>query len=439
MVSVYSENLRVYNAEQFKASVSAGGPTKIYLTVGKVDPWSNDAAPLQANSSVTVFNDVWKNMIGAKLITGNDVRHVIPRHNWTSGTVYDAYDHCTCSILLFQQNVKFFIVTTDWNVYKCLENNKGSPSTVMPTQTITNAAVEETDGYVWKFMYNISAEERLRFTTDQYIPVKTLTLDNNSLQWQVQENAVDGAISAYKIVSGGNNYTSIPTVTITGDGSGATATAEINVSSNIVDRIIVTNPGSGYTFANVAISGPGTGAEVRAMISPSGGHGKDPLRELGGSNIIMNVRLNNNENGKIPTENEYRQVSIIQNPKLGATNNVATGSVYNQTMRLTLSTGSSNYAEDETVYQGPTFANAYFTGSVVGWDSANNILKLSNVVGVPQSDVITGKESSAVRFVENITNKELQDYSGNLLYVDNIVPLHRADDQTDNFKIVFKF
>ena len=439
MSSVFSENLRVYNAEQFKTSVSTGGPTKIYLTVGKVDPWPNDSAPIQANSSVTVFNDIWKNMIGAKLITGNDVRHVIPRNDWTADTVYDMYDHCTCSIQLFDSNVKFFIVNSDWNVYKCLENNNGNPSTVMPTQTITNAAVEETDGYVWKFMYNISSEERLRFTTDQYIPVKTLTLDNNSLQWQVQNNAVDGSISSYKVVNGGSNYNTAPTITITGDGSGAAAVAEINVSSNVVERIIVTNPGSGYTFADVSFSGPGTGAEARAMISPPGGHGKDSLRELGGSAIMMNPRLNNDEDGKLSTANEYRQIAIIQDPKLKNTNNTASALVYDQTLRLTLSSGSANYIKDEDVFQGATSASAYFTGRVVEWDGANNILKLTNTRGVPQSDVITGINSATVRFVESVTNKELRDYSGNLLYVDNITPLQRADDQTDNFKIVFKF
>lgn len=439
MASVYSENLRVYNAEQFKASVSTGGPTKIYLTVGKVDSWANDSSPPQANSSVTVFNDVWKNMIGAKLITGNDVRHVIPRHDWTANTTYDMYDHCTCSILLFDPNVKFFIVTTDWNVYKCLENNNDRPSVVMPTQTITNTAVEETDGYVWKFMYNVSAEERLRFTTNEYIPVKTLTIDNNSLQWQVQNNAIKGAISSYKVVNGGNNYTTIPTITISGDGSGAAGIAEINVSSNIVERIVVTNPGSGYTFADVSFSGPGTGASARAMISPPGGHGKDALRELGGSYIILNPRLNNTEGGKIPTENEYRQVAIIQDPKLKNSNNTASASVYSQILKLTLSPGASNYEEDEIVYQGSTFSSAYFTAKVVMWDSGNKFLKLTNAVGVLDAGVITGINSAATGYVENITNKELEDYSGNLLYVDNITPLQRADDQTDNFKIVFRF
>lgn len=439
MVAVFSENLRVYNAQQFKQSVSDVGPTNIYLTIGRVDPWPNDAAPLQANSSVTVFNDIWKNMLGAKLITGNDVRHVIPRHDWTYGTVYDAYDHCTCSILLFLPNVRFFVVTSDWNVYKCLSNNKGAPSTVMPTQTTTNAAVEESDGYIWKYMYTVDAEERSRFTTSSYIPVRTLLTDNNSLQWEVQQNAIEGAIEAVKLVNAGNNYTSAPTITIVGDGTGANAVATINASSNVIDKIIMTNYGAGYTYADVVIGGPGSNASARAMISPPGGHGSDPLRELGGSYLIINARLNNTEGGKLPTDNEFRQISIIQDPKEFVTNNIATQSVYSQTLRLTVSTGAAGYIEDEIVYQGTSLAAAYFTGRVAAWDSGNNILKLTNTVGTVQADVITGANSSTVRFVESITNKELKDYSGNLLYTDNISPVQRADDQTEDFKIVLKF
>ena len=440
MASVFSENLRVYNAEQFKNSVSdVGSLTNIYLTIGKPDPWPNDAAPTQANSSVTVFNDVWKNMIGAKLITGNDIRHAIPRNDWIYGTVYDAYDHCTCSIMLFDANVKFFVLTSNWGVYKCLENNRDGPSLIMPTQTITNAAVEESDGYVWKFMYVVSSEERLRFTTDSYIPVKTLLNDNNSLQWQVQQDASSGSIDSIKLIDTGSNYTTVPTVIIVGDGTGANATASINVTSNVVDKIIVTNPGAGYTFADVTITGVGTGANARAMISPPGGHGKDPLRELGGSYIIMNPRLNSVEGNKLPTDNEFRQVSILQDPKEFGTSNVATASVYSQTLRLTTSSGSANFAEDEIVYQGASLASAFFIGTVVAWDSGNNILKLSNAIGSVQTDVIVGANSATNRFVESISEKDLIDYSGNLLYIDNTTPIQRADDQTEDFKIVLKF
>ena len=184
MTSAFSENLRIQNAENFKDLVTRQlSNTRIYLTFGKATPWTNENSPDPANTSVNTLNTIWKNMIGAKLLTGNEVRQAIPRNNWTKETVYAAYDDCACSINLFDPNTKFYIVTTDWNVYKCLSNNNGAMSNVMPTQIFTDRAIEESgDGYVWKYMYTIPTADRTRFTTENYIPVKTLAATDGSLQ-----------------------------------------------------------------------------------------------------------------------------------------------------------------------------------------------------------------------------------------------------------------
>jgi FtsP/CotA-like multicopper oxidase with cupredoxin domain len=59
------------------------------------------------------------------------------------------------------------------------------------------------------------------------------------------------------------------TVEISGDGSGATATATVDWVGAIT-AINVTNPGSGYTIATVNITGSGTGATADAVITTSG-------------------------------------------------------------------------------------------------------------------------------------------------------------------------
>jgi len=443
MSSVFSENLRIYNAEQFKQSISELGPTSIYLTIGKVRPWDNDAEPPQADSGVGTFNDVWQQMVAAKLIVGSDVRHAIRRINWTSDTVYDAYDHCTCTLLLFNDDVEFFVLTTDWNIYKCLYNNNGGQSTVMPTQTIVDAAVEEQDGYIWKYMYTLTAEERIRFMTDSYIPVRTLLADNNSLQWQVQESATPGSIDIIKVVNGGSNYSNASTITVTiaGDGVGATARAKINSSSNTVSSITMINRGLNYTYATISITDSGTGsnATANAVISPPGGHGSDPMRELGGSYLMLNPRMKSSEDGKISINNEYRQIALIQDPVVVGTGNIASNTVYTQVVKLTMSPSGSQFIEDEYVYQGESLLSSTFKGLVVDWNSGNNILQLTDTTGIITSVILNGATSGASRFVESITEKELRPYSGNLLYVDNIVPIERAIDQTEDYKILLKF
>lgn len=443
MASVFSENLRVYNAEQFKKSISELEPTNIYLTVGRVSPWANDSNPPQANSSTAMFNDVWQQMTAAKLITGGDVRHGVKRTDWEPNTSYAMYHHCTCSIRLFDDEVNFFVLTPDYNVYKCLSNNYGGLSTVMPTQTIVDAAVEEQDGYIWKYMYTLTAEERIRFTTATHMPVRTLSVDNNSLQWQVQDSAKPGAIEIIKVIDGGSGYSNANSIsiTITGDGSGATARAKINTQSNTISAITVINHGLNYTTANVVITDTsgGVGASAFPIFSPPGGHGSDPMRELGGSYLILNPRIKSSEDGKISINNEYRQIAIIQDPVVAATGNIASNTTYSQTLRLTMSPGATDYVEDEFVYQGESLAASTFKGLVVDFDVSNNILQLTNTLGDVTSAILIGANSGAARFVESITEKELRPYSGNLLYVDQIAPIHRAPDQTEDYKIVLKF
>ena len=442
MVSVHSKNLEISNAIQFRESVSEPANTKIYLTFGKVEPWPNDAAPPQANSSVTTLYQVWDNMIGGKLITGNDIHHVIRRINWTANTVYDQYDHITSSLILFSANVDFYVVTDEWNVYKCISNNYDSQSTVKPTSVSTTSTSSTADGYVWKFMYNISPSERIKFTTSDYIPVKKLSSNDNSLQWQVQENATEGAINHIQVTNSGLNYfvNSAISISITGDGTGANAFARVNTVSNTIANVVIDSVGSEYTYATVTITAnTGSNASLRAIISPPNGHGSDALRELGGANLMLNPRLRGTETGILSVANEYRQIALIEDPTFFNQSNVASNTVFSQLTTLTVNGSSVEYDEDEIVYQGISISASTFSGRIAEWDSSNSIMRLTNVSGTPTTDLLIGANTGAARFVDSVTNPTLKKYSGNLLYIDNIKPIQRAVDQTEDFKIVLKF
>jgi hypothetical protein len=439
--SVHSKYLQVYSAKQFKESVNEPIPSNVYLTFGRTTAWPNDVVPPQANTSVNTFYEVWDNMIGAKKISGNDIRHVIPRFNWTANTVYVAYDDKADSKILKSDTSKFYVVTDDWNVYKCIANNYGANSTSKPTSISTIADVQSEDGYIWKYMYTVSAEEQLRFVTSDYIPVKSLTVNDGSLQWQVQNSAIQGGIHSIVLTNFGSGYTANDiTVSIVGDGQEATAIAVRNTVSNTVSSIIMTNRGINYTYANVTLSSAtGSGAIAKPIISPRGGHGSDPLVELGGSNLLINTRIKTSENGVLTVENDYRQVALIEDPYTYDGTKVMSNTAVDQLMTLTLNGTSAEYIEDEIVYQGPSLAVATFSATVVEWDSANNQLKVSNTKGVPSSELVNGITSTASRFLGSITNPGMRRYTGNLLYIDNIIPVERSSDQVEDFKIILKF
>lgn len=80
-----------------------------------------------------------------------------------------------------------------------------------------------------------------------------------------QEGNTDQVVSI-TISNGGTGYTSAPTVTFTGDGTGAEATAFID-GSGVVTSIDITNPGSGYTSApSVVFTGDGSGAVAASAL-----------------------------------------------------------------------------------------------------------------------------------------------------------------------------
>src|SRR3990170_3826702 len=122
----------------------------------------------------------------------------------------------------------------------------------------------------------------------------------------------------------GTEYEIYPEVKIYGTGiyiSNCVARALINsVSSNSVYRVEMLDRGSGYDFvysanvvadSSVNITLP---AELRAINSPYGGHGKNAAAELYSNSLIISVKFSNTETGTIPANNGFKQIGIIKNP-----------------------------------------------------------------------------------------------------------------------------
>lgn len=432
--------LRVNNAEQFRESVSEPSPnTNLYLTFGKVTAWPNDASPSISNTSVATEYEIWSNMIGGKKLVASDMAHVIPRYNWTANTKYIAYDHMNPN--LYDGNTQFYVLTSEFNVYKCIANANGSNSTVEPRSINPGALTSTSDGYVWKYMYTVSDSDQIRFTTSQYIPVRSVSADDGSLQYQVQEETIAGEINSIILTNGGFDYTNTSNIliTVTGDGTSAVATATVNAAaSNSINSITVTDYGYNYTYATVTISGGGgANATARAIISPLGGHGTNALYELGGAAIMINGLLRNTEEDVFPATNDYRQISLLKDPlKDGA--NVSSNLKFVQAYTLT-TIGTGDYQQDESVYQGSSLAAASFSGRIVSWDSTNGVAIIINTIGTPSSQSLIGSNTSTSRFVSAINAPDLTPYSGQILYVDNVEPISRASDQTEDFKIIIKF
>lgn len=77
-----------------------------------------------------------------------------------------------------------------------------------------------------------------------------------------------GQISLITVAAGGSNYVTPPLVTISGDGSGATAVATL--SGGAVNGFIINSAGTGYSFAQVALSGGNNAAQALTTLMPFG-------------------------------------------------------------------------------------------------------------------------------------------------------------------------
>ena len=147
------------------------------------------------------------------------------------------------------------------------------------------------------------------------------------------------------------------------------------------------------------------------------------------------------EGGKISANTNFRQYGLLINPhKYGNTGTVSlanANTIFVQTSNVTVIPGSS-YLLDEYVYQGtdPTNSKAY--GFVV--DQEPNIIKISNKFGsFDAGAILTGANSGTQRIIVTSSNPELEPYTGDIIYAENVTKIDREDGQAENIKLIVRF
>jgi len=572
MAALVTNKFRIHNAKQFieafdEVSFSSGAAvtdssgllnSNMYLFIGKVTGWSDDASPPSPTDSVAnTHYENWRDMIAAKRITTTDVSHAIPRKNWTNNTNYFAFTDTTST--LFSQD--FYVMTGDYNVYKCLSNSDtnssgttASTSTTKPTGTGT-AIISTADGYKWKFMYQIPASDALKFVTPNYIPVDTVRRANGTLantydsapgqvQFDVETAAAasgggNGAIEVVHLTTRGLKYlgevsnvasvtntttvtivgTSIgaddslvnsdiyftsgdasglggtitdyngtskvvtftpalssaasatdgyaigPKIVISGDGQGANVRATVNSTGGINATAIISG-GNNYSNASISVISnasqsnsfnPNPTAVLTPIIGPKGGHGSDAVQELGGFFALINSRLEYSESNNFTTDNDFRKVGLLAQPKFSNGDFANTTVVDQATAAVVSSWNGTAFAVDELV----TGATSGATARIIDF-TGNNTIRMSDVIPSGNSTTagfngifgyFTNTEVIAANTVGNggtgasatangagaVTGGDLERFSGDIIYVENRSPISRATDQIEDIKLIIEF
>ena len=485
MAAIITNKFRINNALQFYESFSEATATTYYLFIGRAHAWASDAdvqgntitegtdaSPPTPNDDISSEFYNWDDMLGAKIIASTDVSYCIPRRNWTTGTTYDHYEHNISSsntansgaTNLFDST--FVVMNSAYAVYKCIENDSNTASTVEPTST-SNSIVTTGDGYKWKYMYSLTSAETLNFMSTDFIHVST---DST-----VTAAAVDGALDTIEVVAGGSSYSlstgsTITAIPIRGDGS--SGVCSVTISAGAIASAAVTTAGTGYTYAYITnadiitgtnAGGAGSGANLNVFIPPKGGHGKNAITELGGFYVMINKSLTGAEGtSDIGVGNDFRRIGLIRDPYNYGTTTVASATTRRQIHAAVFSSVSGTFTADEEINQASTGA----VGKVIEYDSTNKILywyqtrfpdvgtdSNGNLTAFSGANAITGQSSSAaatpntsdstttnaVVFASGYSTPELAFDSGDIIYVEERSPITRASDQTENIKLIIEF
>jgi hypothetical protein len=448
---------KVYEVLQYYYSPSQVRDTTLYAFIGRVTPWPNETNPPVPTQDQRSIKDIFKDIIAAKLITSSDISPVIPRIDWNSGTVYDYYQDTENMLAVDLDNIvisQFYVRNRFDQVFKCLWNNNGSQSTVepqfLPGTFDSSFLVKTADGYKWKFMYSLDAGLKQKFFDANWMPVPIGMAPN-----PVATFAAEGSIDVVNITTVGRGYTpGGATITISGDGQFANGTPVINAAGYLYD-VTMANTGTGYTYAEAVInilpgfSTPNVVAIAEAPASPVGGHGYDPISELGCNHIMIAPEFIESENGLIPTDMTYRQIGLLVDPVSQESvaeepMMIANGAIYDVTTKLFVSPGTGNYNSGQTIYQGTNLATATFSAKVVSFDSLNNIVKAINITGTPVVNQAliqdaSGVVGTAVRTLLTTENTDFIIYSGYMAYIENREGIARSPDGTEQFRIVLSF
>ena len=288
---------------------------------------------------------------------------------------------------------------------------------------------------------------------------------NQTAQINSKASSTAAGIERLEITSGGSNYDAadVFTVTITGDGTGATVVdAGVTVTSGAITAIALNAKGTDYTVADVTIthnnaSGgtAGSGATARAVIAPANGHGTDPVSELGAFYVAVNTQLSGSESGDLTVGNDFRQVTLIKEPKAFGSNATLTASTARVRKSLVLHSGASltGFAVDQIINGSSSGAKAYLAEI----DTTNKVLyyyqnSKTGYIPFVSGDTITGTLPSGGSAALNTTSgttwygqatngygPEVAMNSGQILFLENRAPINRSSSQIEDIKLIIEF
>ena len=347
-------------------------------------------------------------------------------------------------------------------------------------------------GYIWKYMYTIPTDDVLRFLSTNFMPIN---LTGEATRTATEAAAVDGSIDVVLVEdlgSGLPNGTHYAPVLGDGQVSGTQSVVKIVVTAGAIESTEVVVKGAGYTYASVALddgatvggikyglyaeqalttarTGVGGTGALEVVLPPQGGHGADFELEMNAKRVMTNIRLTYAEgSGDFPVDNDFRRIGIIKDPFNWTTTDFAVLDTLNGLYAAKITGASADYVSDETITQALA-GGGTAKGTVVSWtldsgSTTDGVLKYiqspdlhkdggvvrafddsANIVGsasLASGSVATGVTATTllgVSFTNGFGFPEIEQNSGDIIYVENRRLITRAADQIEDIKLVIEF
>ena len=356
------------------------------------------------------------------------------------------------------------------------------------------------DGYIWKFLYNVGVYNARRYLTSEWMPVEQIvdsslggpaysTLSASRLAQLINQTvSVPGEVLGIRVKNGGSGYKSSnpPTITIESpkeinSANTASAYARIDDTTGEIFQVVMKENslvseysfGEGYdhrTYVTIS-GGDGSGATFHPEVHlDSGGLARNPRADLNASALMYTTRLIGTEYNIFDVGNDFRQVGLIRNPLKDSLNDsqfagvigdsAFTGVRGNALRKIYVGAGINEELTDldNTVTGLSSGASAYVDYYKIyvdsdccdsGLNSTHNVLYVhqtdSTGYGTFQKDEVVELSDGAgtATIIKHADSDmpamrwaDLDAFSGEVLYVDNRVPIDRDGDQTEDIKIV---
>ena len=410
MSAIVTDQFRILNANNFVDSVESTN-NSYYVFVGLPNPESNvgygrsttwntnTPAPIDNFSDNKHSGDIM--MFGKKISSAN-IRRIIRRVNWVSGTRYEMYrddysvsnpSPLTRASRLYASN--YYVMNSDYRVYVCIENGAtgasptGNVSQDEPTFTDLepSRAGDSGDGYIWKYVFTVTPSDIIKFDSTDYITVPNNWATSTDTQIRTVRENGDSSVNSNQIKTvyidkAGDGYASGlgQEVDILGDGSGGKVRVDI-VNGKITDTV-VTAGGKDYSYGLVDLGtlnsnahvGSGEAAQLIPVIPPSLGHGYDIYTELGTDRVLIYARFDDSTKD-FPTDSKFAQVGIVKNPTSIGSTSIYTANTFSSVNSIKFSSisGSTAPIVGEKIIQNVTGGRA--TGYVASYDKDTKVLK----------------------------------------------------------------